>query len=301
MLTSDFGNLHLLEKLADGGTAEVYAALGRQGPDQPRLVAVKRLRHALVMDPTVVRTFMKEAWLGRWLRHPNLVRVLGAGRDAGRPFIIMEHLDGANLRALSRDRLFATADVIELAHAVARALAYLHRALGPDGRPLGLVHRDVTPNHVFVTCSGDVKLLDLGAARMGGPSGERAIDPLPGSLAFMAPEDLAGADVDHRADQFSLGVVLYELVTGERLFACCHRPPRELLEERRRRVSDRVLRERRVPRALICLLMKLLSPRRAERFASTDELVRAFEALRTRRSVSARSVDRDAVLANQLG
>ncbi len=268
MVTSDFGTLRLVEKLAEGGMSEVYVALGRRRSADPCVVAVKRLRHALVMDPGSVRLFMKEAWLGRSLRHPNLVRVLGGGRDTGRPFTIMEYLDGANLQALCRDRRFSVAEAVELAHAVARALAYLHAVPGREGRPLGVVHRALTPKNVFVTRGGEVKLLDLSAAKVPLVCEEMAIDPQPGSLRFMAPEQLAGGEVDHRADQFSLGAVLYELLTGKEGARC---------------VSEGVLRALEVPRALVSFVMKLLSPGREQRFESTGQVVRALEALRSRR------------------
>jgi serine/threonine protein kinase len=287
-MTTDFRDLHFLEKLGEGGMAEIHVALGWSGPEQPCLVAVKRLRRDLSDDQSMVRMFLKEAWLGRRLRHPNVPRVYDYGQRSGIPFIVMEYLDGTDLRGLLQERSLTPPDVVDIGCSIARALAYLHAAARPDGRPLGLVHRDVSLSNVLVTREGEVKLLDLGIAKTPEMGDATLEGQLKGSFAYMAPEQLAGGPVDQRADQFSLGVVMYELLTGERLFPRCDRPLHHLIAERWQKVSDKPLVAVGVPASLRRFVMRLLSPKRRDRFASMERVACELEEHRMRREPTAR-------------
>ena len=204
-----------------GGMAEVYRGRIVGGPRAGAPVAVKRLLSALASDPAHVALFEREARLASVLRHPGIVPVLEAGIDAGLPYIAMEYVDGRDLGRLivacgARSIRLPLDFALHVAHAVAEALHHAHRARGDDGRPLGIVHCDVSPSNVFVSRAGEVKLGDFGVARAAGEGRGRAAF---GKVRYLAPEQLRGEAVDPRTDVFGLGAVLHELLTGSPAFA----------------------------------------------------------------------------------
>ncbi|MEJ7598158.1 MAG: serine/threonine-protein kinase [Kofleriaceae bacterium] len=207
----------LLRRIASGGSAEVMLA----GQSDGSLVVVKRLT-AQVTDPDVVARFRREAEISASLDHPNLARIHEITTGPTGLALVMEYVSGEDLRFLIRET--RTAQRIPLAVAcaivdqIAAGLAHVHGATTPDGRPRGIVHRDISPSNVMVTYDGRVKVVDFGLAKVVSP--DRLSEPgkLHGKLSYMAPEHIQGRAVDHRADLFSLGAVFYELLTSRRLF-----------------------------------------------------------------------------------
>jgi serine/threonine-protein kinase len=186
-------------------------------------LVLKQLKPALADDPHLVTMFLAEATLAAGLSHPNVVQTLEVGSDGGHHYIVMEHLDGQPFsRMLSRARRSGMTWPLHVSLAVAvgalEGLAYLHRLTGPDEKPIGLVHRDVSPDNVFVTYDGQVKLLDFGIAKATDVSGTQA-GLLEGKVAYMAPEQAAGGRCDARTDVFAAGVILFEAVIGQRFWA----------------------------------------------------------------------------------
>ena len=200
-----------IRRLACGGATEVI--LAEDGAATRRRVVVKRVLSHLAGATGFLDGFRRRAEVALRLHHPNVVRTFEAGEEDGLPFLVMEALDGVDLRALPGP--IAPPLACAIAAAVARGLAYAH-GLGDHTGPLRLVHRDVTPHNVFLTRSGAVKVLDFDNATS--TSGDRppGRTPIVGKLGYMAPEQLAGLAVDERADLFSLGVVFWELLTGRR-------------------------------------------------------------------------------------
>ncbi|ABS25603.1 serine/threonine-protein kinase [Anaeromyxobacter sp. Fw109-5] len=218
-----FGKYRLLEPLASGGMADVWRAEVSLAAGVVKEVALKLVRGEHEADGDFVRMFIEEARLASRLGHANVVQVFEFDQVDGRYYIAMELVRGHHLgrvveRARERGERLGLARAVHLGAEVAKALAYAHR-LSEGGRPLGLVHRDVSPHNVLVSFEGEVKLADFGIARAMGQAGLTAPGTLKGKLAYMAPEQARGEAVDARADVFALGVVLWELCAGRRLFA----------------------------------------------------------------------------------
>ena len=218
-----FGRYRLVAPLASGGMAEIWRAEA-DGPAGVRTeVALKLVRGATGASPEFARMLVEEARLVARLHHANLVQVLELVEVDGRFGLVMELVRGRDLgRVVERCRELGIrpglARAVLIGVEVAKALAYAHR-LVVDGRPAGLVHRDVSPHNILVSYEGEVKLADFGIARVA--SRLELTDPgtVKGKLAYMAPEQARGEPVDARADVFALGVVLWELCAGRRLFA----------------------------------------------------------------------------------
>ncbi|HSN89983.1 MAG TPA: serine/threonine-protein kinase, partial [Anaeromyxobacteraceae bacterium] len=219
-----FGKYTLLEPLASGGMADVFRAEVAGAAGVTKEVALKLVRGEHGGDGEFVRMFIQEARLASRLTHANVVQVFEFDQVEGRHYIAMELVRGRNLaRVVDRCRelgiRLGLARAVHVGAEAAKGIAYAHRLTGPDGAPLGLVHRDVSPHNLLVSFEGEVKVADFGIARAMNRAGLTAPGTLKGKVAYMAPEQARGDPVDARADVFSLGVVLWELCTGRRLFA----------------------------------------------------------------------------------
>jgi eukaryotic-like serine/threonine-protein kinase len=227
------GRYEVLGELATGGMAEILLArlVGAAGFERP--VVLKQIRdrstdgsESSASDAELTTMFHEEARLLARIRHANVVHVEDLGIEDDRPFLVMEYLEGESVANVTR-RLVARGETLSLSLAafiVAEACAGLHAAhelVDDDGKPLGVIHRDVSPQNVFATYQGQVKVLDFGIAHIeGAPSSERGTSDgrLMGKYAYMAPEQLRREPLDRRTDVFALGVLFYELLTGRRLF-----------------------------------------------------------------------------------
>jgi serine/threonine-protein kinase len=172
-------------------------------------------------DPELLAMFLDEARLVARLRHPNVVEVYDIGEDGGEYFFTMEYIDGEDLRELLRRHAGAPlplAHALTIARDVAAGLDHAHDLTDADGRPFGIVHRDVSPSNVLVGIDGSVKLTDFGVAKWAAQRTETRHGMLKGKVAYMAPEQARGGEVDRRTDVFALGVLVYELTTGARPF-----------------------------------------------------------------------------------
>ena len=229
-----FGRFVLLERIGRGGMAEVYRARVA-GVRDGRSVVVKRIRPELAADREMAALFAEESHLTARLRHRNVVEVLEHGRtDAGEAYIAMEYVRGVDLRQLHEHAARAERPIpawlaIHVAAEILSGLDHLHRLPGEDGRPGRLVHCDVTPENILLGRSGEVKLADFGVAvddrRKNAPLADRA----KGKLPYMSPEQLLQEPLDARSDLFSCGVVLWECLTGRRLFP--GRTPSEVMAQ----------------------------------------------------------------------
>ncbi|MDD9941048.1 MAG: protein kinase [Myxococcales bacterium] len=227
------GCYDVVGELATGGMAQILlASAPRGGWDEPgtadvavprRVVVLKRILPALREDTSIVEMFLDEGRVACSVHHPNIVHVESSEQQDGELYLVMEYLQGETLLGLMR-RLRRNGDPLPyalgayLAAEVCDGLHAAHEVCGPSGRPMGLVHRDVSPHNIFVTYDGRVKMLDFGIAKSADPVARTEVGQLKGKFEYMSPEQYAGRGIDRRADVFALGAVLYELTTGCRLF-----------------------------------------------------------------------------------
>lgn len=242
-LPRKFGKYTLLRRLASGGMAELFLALHRSMAGFEKLVVIKRILPEMAKDQNFITMFLQEARIAATFSHPNIVTIFDVGQVEGMYFIAMEYIHGEDLRSIVRAMKpkgvteFPLEHAIGIALGVAAGLAYAHDKKDLNGNPLNIVHRDISPQNILVTFTGDVKVVDFGiakAAQRAGESPEVLLAPgadigkdpvhhtrvgqLKGKVPYMSPEQARGEPIDHRTDIFALGVILFELCTGRRLF-----------------------------------------------------------------------------------
>ena len=261
------GRYEIEELVGTGGMSSVYRA---RDSVLERRVALKILHEHFSADPEYVERFRREARAIARLNHPNIVTVIDRGEFGKRQFIVFEHIPGENLKeVVEREGQLPVAQALALTHQIARGLAFAHQH--------GVVHRDVKPQNVLLDESGTAKVTDFGIARSLDPGEELTqTGTLLGTSDYIAPEQASGEPIDARSDQYSLGVLLYELLTGEVPYpadsfmavAMRHlRDPVPSVRERRRDVPDRVDK----------IVARAMAKRPADRFPSTEAMMGAIE------------------------
>jgi serine/threonine-protein kinase len=218
------GRYRIVLPLGQGGTADVYLAVADGPSGFHKLVVLKALRKCFSDDPEFRAMFLSEARLAARLHHPNIVQTNEVIEVDGVPTLVMEYLDGQPLsQVIVRGKQGGFSLKMQL-RVIIDALAGLHRAhelTDFDGTPLAVVHRDVSPHNLFVTVEGQAKVLDFGIAKLDRSMVETEVGTVKGKLRYMAPEQIAGAKLDRRADIYAAGVVLWEAVVGERMWRNC--------------------------------------------------------------------------------
>ena len=215
------GKFRDVVELGKGGMGDVFLTVASGPVGFNKLLVVKRLRESLESDPDFLQMFLNEARLAARLNHPNIVHTYEVGFDGSRHYIAMEYLQGQSLnriirRAGANGALSLEMQLCVLADALA-GLHYAHELTDYDGTPLAIVHRDVSPANIFVLYDGQVKLVDFGIAKTAN-SGETKAGVFKGKIQYVSPEQYIGGDIDRRADIYSAGVVLWEAVTGRRMW-----------------------------------------------------------------------------------
>jgi serine/threonine protein kinase len=269
----------LFGEIASGGMATVYfdRLVGAVGFS--RSVAIKQLHPQYAKSPEFVAQFLDEAQLTARIRHPNVVSVLDVVAREGELFVIMEFVEGEPLSRLVR---FAREPVpLSIASAilvqVLLGLHAAHEATTEEGEPLQIVHRDVSPQNMLVGIDGSSHILDFGVAKAASRVHTTENGQIKGKLTYMAPEQLRGADLDRRVDVFAAGIVLWELITGQRLFARGD-PGATVTAVLSGFVKPPSVHRAEVSAALDALVLKALAPNREDRFASAREMAIALEA-----------------------
>src|SRR6185369_12954033 len=274
------GRYQIIGRLATGGMAEVYLALSGELSGFRTLVVVKRILPHLASNHQFIRMFLDEARIAALLDHPNIVRIIEVGHDGDEYFLVMELVQGKPLSSVVRKAAKEKSPLTPAlaAFVVAQAangLGYAHNLADSQGNPLNVVHRDVSPQNILVSFEGAVKVIDFGIARALGRVSETSPGGLKGKIEYMAPEQTSAEEVDHRADIFALGVVLWEALTGRRLF----RRDTELAVMRA--IVDEPIPK---PSEMLSLspqlegiVMQALHKRREERFQTAQEMALALE------------------------
>jgi tRNA A-37 threonylcarbamoyl transferase component Bud32 len=198
--------------LGTGGMAEVWRARGPSG-----IVAIKRLLPHAARDPSLAAAFEREGRLLSRIQHANVVGIREVARDEDGGFLVLEYIEGADLRALSRSPVTVRV-ALRVARDVLRALSAVHGLCDDDGRPIGLIHRDLSPSNVLVAASGQVKLTDFGIARALSGSHATTGQNIKGTLAYLSPEQATGGPVDARSDLFAVGALLYEMLSARPIY-----------------------------------------------------------------------------------
>ncbi len=217
------GKYTLLRKIATGGMAEIFLARQDGPAGFQKILVIKRILPHFSSDARFVTMFLNEARLAALLNHPNVVSIFDLGEEHGSYYLAMEYIHGRSLdqileRCAEQGRSVPLEVVARIVADACVGLDYAHRFSAPDGTPLNLVHRDVSPQNILVTFDGLVKVVDFGVAKAATNAGKTETGAVKGKYAYMSPEQIAGAPLDRRSDVFALGVVLFELATGKRPF-----------------------------------------------------------------------------------
>ncbi|HKO01861.1 MAG TPA: serine/threonine-protein kinase, partial [Thermoanaerobaculia bacterium] len=292
MVRQTLGHYEILGPLGSGGMGDVYIA---RDPILGRKVAVKVLPERLATDRDSLSRFTQEARSASALNHPNIVTIHEVGTDKGTPFIVMEYVEGRDLRSLINEGPQSNRRAADIAAQIADGLAAAHER--------GIIHRDLKPENLMLTKDGYIKILDFGLAKVIAPPADEsdhtaqlsmpATNPgtILGTVGYMSPEQATGRKLDYRSDQFAFGAILYELVTGtpafesenaiDTLSAILHDDPAPIRDFNAR-----------VPDPLCWIIARLLEKEPGERYASTRDLSRELRALRDRMALEGSSLDR---------
>ncbi len=293
-----FGPYQLIDRVAIGGMAEVFKAKRKGVEGFEKIVALKRILPHLSENKEFLDMFVDEAKMVAGLAHPNIVQIFDLGRIEKSYYIAMEYIHGRDLRTImrrARDKgLRMPLDLsLRVVGQVCAALEYAHRKKDERGQPMQIVHRDVSPQNILISFEGDVKLVDFGIAKAATKASNTDRGALRGKLLYMSPEQAWGRPIDRRSDVFSLGIVLYEVLTETKPFVgagtevsilelvrqCVITPAREI--------------NPRVPEPLDRVIMKALAREPDERYQDAGQMQRGLERfLRERPPVSARDLAR---------
>jgi serine/threonine-protein kinase len=275
-----FGPYELVRQLGVGGMAEVYVARARSVAGFEKIVALKTIHTRFSTDPEFTQLLVDEANITAQLSHRNIVQVIDLGQVDGTHYMAMEYVDGLDLGRLlttARERKLLCSPRVAafVAREIADGLEHAHKKNGPDGKPLRIVHRDISPPNVLVSTAGEVKITDFGIAKASLRASKTGTGVVKGKYAYMAPEQAKALSVDHRADLFALGCVLYELATGKPVYPDMALPV--LLDRVARVLFEAPERVRPgLPTKLVEIIKKSLAAKPEERFQSARQMADAL-------------------------
>ncbi len=279
-----FGKYVLLKRLAYGGMAEIFLARLEGEEGFRKTCVLKRILPQFSADTEFVRMFVDEAVLAARLTHPNVVQTYDFGNIDGSYFIAMELIDGTDLRNLTqamlkKARFFSPAEVAALGEEICRGLSYVHNLRDENGEHLSIVHRDISPHNIMLSRAGQAKIMDFGIAKAALRAVKTRTGTIKGKLAYMAPEQASAQTVDKRTDQFAVGLLLWELLTGVRHFEggsepellgqvmrCDIRDPRELRDD--------------VPETLGSIIERMLQKSPGDRYSDLSDAEHELHAFR---------------------
>ena len=276
-----FGKYYLLERISVGGMAEIYKAKAFGVEGFERLLAVKKILSSIAEDESFIEMFIDEAKIAGQLNHPNIAQIFDLGKVEGSYFIALEYISGKDVKTIF-ERARRVGDEVNIPQVcylvmkVCEGLAHAHNKKDSQGRDLNIVHRDVSPQNVLISYEGEVKIIDFGIAKAQGKTSQTQVGVLKGKFSYMSPEQVRGLHVDHRSDVFSLGIVLYEMLTLERLFL--GESDFDTLEKIRKvEMSPPSLYNPNIPKELEDIVLKALAQNPDERFQSASAFAHALE------------------------
>ncbi len=299
------GRYECVAPLAMGGMAEVYLARHRGAAGFEKQVVIKRVLPHLAIDADFVDMFLKEAKLAAALEHPGIAQVIDFGHDGSDYFMVLEYVRGHDLRAVIKAGV-RQQDALPLDMAVgiavesAGALHHAHEQRDAEGTPLGIVHRDVSPSNILLAHTGAVKVIDFGIARAIGVSRTTRAGVVKGKAGYMSPEQCRDEALDRRTDVFGLGILLYEMTTGYRLFHAQsdYAAMNKIAEGRFTPPSEAVPD---YPEDLEAIVLRCLALDRSERYATADALRETLEGFALEHRLSLSAAARARVLEGWLG
>lgn len=279
-----FGDYHLLEKIATGGMAEVYRARAYGLAGFEKILVIKKVLDSLVKDDEFVRLFIDEAKISVQLLHVNIVQVFELGEVNGHYYMALEYVHGLDLaRLVSRARhrgSFPIPLALFVISEVLKALQFAHQRVDEEGTALDIVHCDISPQNILVSYAGEVKITDFGISRAAFQA-KSLHDVIRGKYAYMSPEQVDGKDLDGRSDLFSLGVVLFELLTGRRLFKAKSRDETIARVRRAEVPSPRAYRPE-ISEDLEAILLRALRAKPQDRYAEAADMLEEIGVLMVR-------------------
>jgi serine/threonine-protein kinase len=283
---SESQRYHIVQRIAAGGMAEVYRAESSGIEGFRKKVAIKRVLPKLSANRDFINMFLDEARLGAYLSHSRCVQVFDIGQGGGAHFIVMEFVDGADLKEVleylaTQQQHMPIEVACRIALDVCEGLSYAHNAKDHSGRPLDIVHRDISPHNVLMTRFGEVKLVDFGLAKASSHLTSEDEDIVKGKFGYLAPEVTRGEKTDRRVDIFAAGILLWEMLTGRRLFLGASDV------ETFKLVRDAVIPDPRefrpdIPQDVLSVLGRALAGNPAQRYPVADEMARDLSVVLTR-------------------
>jgi tetratricopeptide (TPR) repeat protein len=275
-----FGKYLLLDRIAVGGMAELYRAMMTGAEGFEKLIAIKKLLSHLTAQENLVNAFVGEAKLAALLQHQNIVQIYDFGSMDGDYFIAMEHLFGKDLRLIAdkseeKGRPLGLEYVLYIATRICEGLDYAHHLKDLEGNPLHIIHRDISPPNIFITYEGEVKIVDFGIAKAATQNTETVEGVIKGKVSYMSPEQASGESIDQRSDIFSTGILIYEMLTGKRMF---EGEPLQILPkvcEAEFEPLDQVVKD--LPPELYEILRRALAKDLEQRYQSSGDMLSDLE------------------------
>jgi serine/threonine protein kinase/Tfp pilus assembly protein PilF len=276
-----FGKYLLLDRIARGGMAELFRAkiTGDQGFQ--KLIAIKKIYDHLSSDEVLISCFIDEAKLAAFLQHKNIVQIYDFGSFEDSYFIAMEYLFGKDLKeviaqSLKKQKPLSLENLLYIMANVCEGLDYAHNLKDFEGKPFKIIHRDINPHNIFITYDGQAKIIDFGIAHATSQSSLTQWGVIKGKVAYMSPEQANGGELDHRSDIFSTGIVLREMITGERMFQGDTMSVLALAKEGRCPPLSEQLKAK-YPQELHSIMNRALAPKAEERYQSCAEMLSDLE------------------------
>ncbi len=275
-----FGKYLMLDKLAVGGMAELFRAMitGMQGFE--KIIAIKKILPHLATEEELVNSFIAEAKLAALLHHQNIVQIYDFGSLDGSYFIAMEYLLGKDCKIINRQakkhkKPLGVEYALYICSRICSGLNYAHNLKDFQGKPLNLIHRDISPPNILITYEGDVKIVDFGIAKAANQNTMTQMGMIKGKIAYMSPEQAGAKEIDKRSDIFSTGIILYELVTGEKMFT--GDTMQILTKVREGKYSLPEQTDEKIPSAVFDIINRALAQEPAKRYQSCSDMLADIE------------------------
>jgi len=275
-----FGKYLLLDKIAVGGMAELFRAKITGAEGFEKLTAIKKILPHLTVEEDLVNSFIDEAKLAALLQHQNIVQIYDFGDMESSHFIAMEHLFGKDLRHIANkskeEKLPLSLEyALYITSRVCEGLDYAHNLKDLQGKPLNIIHRDISPPNIFITYDGEVKIVDFGIAKAASHSTMTQVGTIKGKVCYMSPEHADGKTIDHRSDIFSTGILLYEMVTGRRMYSGDTLEILSRVREAEFEPPERVIED--LPPKVYEILHRSLAKYAGQRYQSNAEMLSDLE------------------------